>query len=147
MSWCVLTLTNWCSMLSVQPLSGRWGCFCLNLMQAAVGWCSCAVGAPAGQFAASASSVLSSEKDRKKRLVLPQFIPPVSSSSEYSLRPLQVSSAHWFIYLRRLTECTPNTPLYLTVPIYLLTNAADYNLLIMKPGRHKFQRSSKAHES
>lgn len=118
----------------------------LNLTQAAGGWRSCAEGVPTGQSAASASSVLSSEKHRKDS----KFIPPVpllpfmSSSSEYA--PL-VDNLHRFTHTYHLTESnkwwTKCTLRYWTA----LTKAAEHKLLIVKLGRKKFQRSSKAHES
>lgn len=79
----------------------------VDLMQAAGGWRSCAEGVPAGQSAASASSVLSSEDDREDRSL--KIIPPVpllaraSSSSVHAgtFSALQSSLIHSFTPLYR----------------------------------------------
>lgn len=128
----------------------------LNLTQAAGGWHSCAEGVPTGQSAASVSSVPSSEWHRKDKksfhLYLCRHPRPVL---------LNTLHIHQFILSHHFTEtmlklcmrCSTETDAFEILSassstlFCVLTEAAQYKRLILKPRRKKFQRSSKAPES
>lgn len=127
-------------MCSVQT-RGRRGPWSVDLMQAAGGWRSCAVGGPAGQSAASASSAPSSGDQRKGQIQIKVMNHPtcafcciyrralssavlIDSSFQITLQKLTNDAAA--LKYRRAPAPAPPAPLL------LLTAAAEHKRLTLK---------------